>query len=1239
MKTIILFLILMLFFCNSISAQTLRLVLPIGHAERINSVHFNSDGKIVYTSSGDKTIKFWDTYSGKLLTEINGEYNSNFISPNGKKMLTYLDDSTILIYDLSNISIINTIKSKNGFVWTDNNYFSPDGEKIVFQDTEGTIVWDLKKNLPIFNSNDKTEIANLQFSADSKDILTVLKNGKVRIWNIATGKTSFNLNDTGNISFSQLGVDAKKLLTISFGSELDKSCVKIYDSQSSGSFQKLADEDNFTFASFSHDNKKIITISNKVDTPFTRFKIWDSNTGKLIHQLSSVKNYGRSNLNVDEDVIFDSEYLDEPQSAKLNIEGNRLLAFYKNGTIKLWDIINGKLLLEMSENNNNIMIEAHFSKDGKRFFSIARSNFNYPIIWDATSGKKIIELQELPSMLLTAVFSPDESKILCAYEDTTAKLWDVTTGINLINYLGHTKRVSDIQFSPNNESLLFAKDNDLELWDIISGSEKMKLKGHNGAVNYCQFDTDGKRIVSASDDRTAKIWNAHTGILQYSLKEHKAGINYTEFSKNQSFIITASFDGDAIIWDSYKGISVGSCLSTQSNEIGESSSLLSAHFSNNGNRILTRPADRNVKLWAWNGNTREFVADLKLAVSNPMTIAIFSPDSKKIFAANNGGDAAFWDATSGRILYQFNISPKTITTAQFSPDSKRLLLVSDNYDPQIIYLDNDSKKVINFTGHKSYIKYAEFSPDFKKIVTASADGTAKIWDAETGLLLIDLIGHTNQVVLAHFSPDQNKIVTTSKDNTIKIWTVDQGKLIYTFFIVDSTAQFTLIPTGYYKASHEAAKLLHYVNDHLKIITFEQLDVKYNRPDKVLEAIGSKDTSLINAFRQAYFKRIEKLGLDTFFFKNDYNVPESDIDNKNIIVPEQKNESLHLILKAKDDLSIFDRYNIWVNEVPLYGQKGISIRNKNIKIIDSLSVDIKLSEGKNKIEFSVFNVNGIESYRQPLFVTYNPSTPPKGKTYFIGIGINKFASNTNSLNWCVNDIRDLTLKLQQKLGSQFIVVDTLFNQRVTLGNIKKLKEELLKTGINDRVIIMYSGHGLLSAKYDYYLSSYNVNFKAPENDGIPYDELEGLLDSIPARNKLLLLDACNSGEVDKDSQIKSVGGVERKGIGDSVEVVGIDKNKLGLANSFELMRELFVNVNRGTGATVIAAAQGYQSALEQNTLGHGVFTYSILEALEKNHTMKISELKKWVSGQVVSLTGGKQQPTTRIEPIDSDWNIW
>jgi uncharacterized caspase-like protein len=87
-----------------------------------------------------------------------------------------------------------------------------------------------------------------------------------------------------------------------------------------------------------------------------------------------------------------------------------------------------------------------------------------------------------------------------------------------------------------------------------------------------------------------------------------------------------------------------------------------------------------------------------------------------------------------------------------------------------------------------------------------------------------------------------------------------------------------------------------------------------------------------------------------------------------------------------------------------------------------------------------------------------------------------------------------------------------------------------------------------------------------------------------------------------------------------------------------MQGLFVNVGKNTGATIISAAAGNQFALERDDLKNGVFTYSLLEAMNKYPSMKISELKKIVGERVEQLTKGLQKPTSRNETIAVDWSL-
>jgi hypothetical protein len=111
-----------------------------------------------------------------------------------------------------------------------------------------------------------------------------------------------------------------------------------------------------------------------------------------------------------------------------------------------------------------------------------------------------------------------------------------------------------------------------------------------------------------------------------------------------------------------------------------------------------------------------------------------------------------------------------VSSAQFSPDGKRIVTAS--WDKTARLWETESGKLLaTLQGHEGWVYNAQFSPDGKRIVTASLDKTARLWETESGKLLATLQGHENWVSSAQFSPDGKRIVTASSDKTARLWTI------------------------------------------------------------------------------------------------------------------------------------------------------------------------------------------------------------------------------------------------------------------------------------------------------------------------------------------------------------------------------------------------------------------------------------------------------------------------------------
>ena len=187
---------------------------------------------------------------------------------------------------------------------------------------------------------------------------------------------------------------------------------------------------------------------------------------------------------------------------------------------------------------------------------------------------------------------------------------------------------------------------------------------------------------------------------------------------------------------------------------------------------------------------------------------------------------------------------------------------------------------------------------------------------------------------------------------------------------------------------------------------------------------------------------------------------------------------------------------------------------------------------------------------------------------------------------------------------------LEDREATRDKIRGAKSFLAKAGVNDVVIVFLAGHGVLDRDGKYYFGTWDIRLGVPAEKGLPYEDIENLLDGISARRKLVLIDSCYAGADYQD----------------------------------ELLRERFADLRRGTGAQVIAASGGLQQAEESNASAMGTFTQAVLEGLRGNADSNAdgeiteSELREYVANQVSLLSYGRQKPSGRAENLDLNFTL-
>jgi hypothetical protein len=277
----------------------------------------------------------------------------------------------------------------------------------------------------------------------------------------------------------------------------------------------------------------------------------------------------------------------------------------------------------------------------------------------------------------------------------------------------HTARVLCATFNPDGKRVVTASfDKTARIWDA-EGKASVTLP-HRDLVNSAAFSADGKRVVTACWDGTAQVWNAETGQPDGPPLRHKGPVTSAAFSADGR-VVTASYDKTAQVWDA-----AGRPLMT----LPHKSPVNSAAFSLDGHRLVTASWDNTAQVWDGEGKP----SGATLHHQGQVRGAAFSPDGRLVVTASADQTARVWEAETGRPV----------------GDSLR---------------------------HPAAVNWAAFSPDSRRVVTASDDNTARVWEAATGTPVGAPLRRENRVSSAAFSPDGKRVVTASYDNTAQLWDV------------------------------------------------------------------------------------------------------------------------------------------------------------------------------------------------------------------------------------------------------------------------------------------------------------------------------------------------------------------------------------------------------------------------------------------------------------------------------------
>ncbi len=837
------------------------------------------------------------------------------------------------------------------------------------------------------------------------------------------------------------------------------------------------------------------------------------------------------------------------------------------------------------------------SPDGK--YAAVGTGQRMIYIFDTATGKEKARLRDFSTLYsLALAFTPDGKRLIAGHDPTregsTLGIWSVQEGKKLLDFKPVRKITTDaLGWDESARLLAAANDEGVALWDLKE-LRRVRTFAPPGfsMVEKLKFTEEGKKLwiltpwsLSAYDTRSGQC------LLMDKVPPEDPKAAYS----GPLYAMLLAEDCSALA----KIMKAGPGKVKRKAEIFELPQL-----------SLSRRLELDQKQ----------DGDEVTALSSGGTCLIL--DDKILFETDSGIKTPLPNRYRSSFPASFDPSGKTVSYLYREPGQ---------YSNELALFNRKTKRLE------------------KKLLLES--GTDKIFQGGFGSSCPWIIGNTTishhrMILLDKEKPSRKVVIPFFNSAFISdaAGSAD-GRLLFTAYAgavqileTDKNRKLTLISygpewiaytdDGLFDSSQNAGEVIKMVKG-MSAWNIDQFSYRNNRPDVILGRLGTGDPKIIEELYAQYRRRLRKAGLEEERLGRDFHLPEAKISEFSRI-------GADVSVKAELSDSRFElkRYQVFANDVPLLGAYGKSIKGRKALIAET----VPLIPGRNKIEISAVNEQGVESYRAVRYETLDEER--QGDLYFLGFGVSKYKDSRLNLEYADKDAQDLKELFLRMRGNEYreVKASTWVNEAVTRASVKQAKEKLASGRTEDTVVLFIAGHGMHDSDKDltYYYLSHGADLKDLKGTCIDFAAFEDLLQGIPQRKKLFLMDTCESGDLDPDTAAslgaQAIPGSSARTVrGVTVTGTGEDRRARTQAAIFR-DRYLYNDLNRRSGAIVFSSSRGGEVSYEGGPVKNGFFTAKILECLrdaeadvDGDEAVTTDELRAYVGGKVSELSRGRQNP--------------
>ncbi|WP_158233393.1 caspase family protein [Reichenbachiella sp. 5M10] len=841
-----------------------------------------------------------------------------------------------------------------------------------------------------------------------------------------------------------------------------------------------------------------------------------------------------------------------------------------------------------------------------------------------------------------------ESELASVAHSGAVSLWDLMNGELLESYGNIDNDYEDVALS---QKYVFASDEKQVVQWRKDGVQVRVFGQSSEDLTGIAMSPDGQSLLTYGEDQVAKLWDVETGTV---LQEYRGYLNMENdrglsFGKNSYWhsnlnqylsirnkvlispdgkkVIKGHYNSSAFLWDTHSGRS-------QLELKGHDKIVVDYVFAPNSKHVFTAGGDRVVRLWDVDSGEmlRVFEGHRDLVFE-----LVLSENGRYLASGSWDGTAMVWDVETGALMHTYrfdNSSPFTMAFAYHDQyllvgglDKKLCLVELDTGEPFVQYIghrdivtDIEIRDEEILTASKDgLIKLWELKTGFQKkrlaghegpvydvsydthglyIASGGQDKSVRLWDAETGKERRTFVGHKGAVTGVQFINDDRVLVSSSLDGTMRYWDVESGKEIAMHVFLGARDWLTKSSRGYFDATEAARENVFFV-EGVKSYALDQFFEEFYRPDILEQSL--------------------QLGADVHY---DSDLKQKLLDSPpptvEIVSPKPgerpTSKEIDVVIKLTNQGGGVDELRLLHNGKRVMGnERGLMDADTHGKSLYK-HVSIGLVPGKNVISVSGFSEERIESQIIEREVMYE-GIVDQITCHVVAIGINTYKNPILNLNYAKEDAEGFVDLIKKKGKNLYddLKLYPLYNTEASKENIYKVLDEVARQAKpEDVLLVYYAGHGSTVDGDFYFIPTENVRLydqKKLKEHAIHAGDMQVKLAHIAALKQMVVIDACQSGS---STQLLASRGAEEE--------------------------KAMAQLSRSTGVHILAASGSEQYATEFAELGHGLFTYVLLEALSgsadgapADGKVTIYELKSYLDDQVPEYSskykGRPQYPVT------------